>query len=369
MSVSTERLAFLALHFVPGVGNFLVKQLISYCGSAEAVFQSPKGKLLKIPNVGEVTAQSIKTGAPLREAEDEFGKAQKEGAEILFYTDDKYPSRLREIEDAPSVIYWKGQANLDHAKIVALVGTRQATAYGKKVTERLLDELKPHRALVLSGLAYGIDIQAHKEALKNELPTIAVFGNGLDTIYPGQHRDTAHKMLNHGGWITENSFGTKPDAHNFPARNRIIAGLCDALIVVEASEKGGALITANIANSYNKDVFAVPGPVDGPFSAGCNQLIKSNRANLLTGVADLEYIMGWNAATPEPARSPQLQLHLLSPEEQQIVRLLQEKNAPVGVDEISWRTGIPQGTLASLLLTLEFNGSIKSLPGKMYGLA
>ncbi|HRG11398.1 MAG TPA: DNA-processing protein DprA, partial [Cyclobacteriaceae bacterium] len=238
----------------PGIGDFLLKQVVSYCGSAEQVFKTPKGKLLKIPGVGEVSAEAIKHGDTFKEAERELKKAEREEVEIILYTDKKYPLRLKSIEDAPALLYYKGNQNLNVPKTVGIVGTRQATEYGKEMVERICQELAPHNPLIISGLAYGIDIAAHKAALKNNLPTIGVMGSGMDVIYPAAHKETAKKMQNLGALITENRFGTKPDAHNFPARNRIIAGMCDALIVVEAAEKGGALITADIANSYNKDV-------------------------------------------------------------------------------------------------------------------
>lgn len=288
-----ERLSFVALHFIPGIGDYLVKQLVSYCGSAEQVFKTPKGKLLKIPGVGAISAEAIKNGNTFHDAEKELKKAEREDVEIILYIDKKYPLRLKTIEDAPALLYYKGNQNLNVPKTVGIVGTRQATEYGKEMVERICQELAPHKALIISGLAYGIDIHAHKAALKNNLATIGVMGSGIDIIYPAAHKETAKKMLTNGALLTENRFGTKPDAHNFPARNRIIAGLCDALIVVEAAEKGGALITADIANSYNKDVFALPGNLGQSFSEGCNKLIKTNRANLFTSVKDLEYIMNW----------------------------------------------------------------------------
>ena len=365
-----ERLSFLGLHFVPGIGDFLVKQLVSYCGSAGAVFKTPKGKLLKIPGVGEVTAEAIKSGNTFYEAEKELRKAEKEEVDILFYTDKKFPSRLKAIEDSPALIFVKGNINLNHSKIVGIVGTRQATAYGKEMVEKIVEGLVPHQALILSGLAYGIDIQAHKQALKNNLPTVGILGSGMDVIYPAAHKDTARKMLDHGGLITENHFGTKPDAHNFPARNRIIAGLCDALIIVEAAERGGALITAEIANTYNKDVFAVPGNVGQPYSEGCNKLIKINKAHLLVSVKDLEYIMNWNLSQDSrKEKTLSLDFTGFQPDEQKVIQLLKEKNAPCMIDELSFRSQIPLGTLASVLLNLEFGGSVVSLPGKQYKLA
>jgi DNA processing protein len=361
-----ERISFLALHFIPGVGDFLVKQLVSYCGSAEQVFKTPKGKLLKIPGVGEVSAEAIKNGKSFHQAELELSKAEKEDTEILFFTDKKYPQRLKSIDDAPSILYYKGNHNLNTTKSVGIVGTRQATEYGKEMVDKICQDLVPHQPLIVSGLAYGIDIQAHKQALKNGLATIGVMGSGIDIIYPAAHKETARKMMAHGGLLTENHFGTKPDAHNFPARNRIIAGLCDALIVVEAADKGGALITADIANSYNKDVFAVPGNVGSQYSEGCNKLIKTNRANLFNSVKDLEYIMNWSANSSTEVRP--VDFASFEHDEQIILTILKGSNGPMMVDEICFRSSLHPSKLASLLLTLEFKNAVKSLPGKMFAL-
>lgn len=361
-----ERLSFLALHFTPGIGDFLVKQLVSYCGSAEQVFKTSKGKLLKIPGVGEISAEAIIHEKSFHEAEKELKKAEKEDTEILFFIDKKYPQRLKVIDDAPALLYYKGYQNLNVPKTVGIVGTRQATEYGKEMVEKICQELVPHQALIISGLAYGIDIHAHKFALKHGLSTIGVMGSGMDIIYPAAHKDTAKKMISHGGLITENHFGTKPDAHNFPARNRIIAGLSDALIVVEAAEKGGALITADIANTYNKDVFAVPGNLGQTYSEGCNKLIKINKANVYTSVKDLEYIMNWSAESN--AVQTTLDLTFFEPDEQKVIQILKDRKAPVMIDELSFKSSLPPSQLASLLLTLEFKNAVKSLPGKMFAL-
>lgn len=250
---------------------------------------------------------------------------------------------------------------------MAIVGTRQATDYGKELVDKICEELTPHRPLIVSGLAYGIDIQAHKSAMKYGLSTIGVMGSGMNVIYPAAHKETARKMVNQGGLLTENPFDTKPDAHNFPARNRIIAGMCDALIVVEAAEKGGALITAEIANSYNKDVFAVPGSLGKTYSEGCNKLIKTNKASLYTSVKDLEYIMNWSADSDTTPQSLQ-DLSSFEPEEQKVIQILRERKAPVMIDELCFRSSLTPGALASLLLTLEFKNAVRSLPGKMFAL-
>lgn len=362
-----NRLSLLALHFIPGLGDHLIRQLVSYCGSAEKVFSTPKGKLLKIPGIGEVTAESIRQGKPFTAAEKEIKKAEKEKVNLIFFTDKNYPSRLKLVNDAPSLLYTKGKIDFENPKTVGIVGTRKATAYGRECVEQLVNDLIPHRPLIVSGLAYGIDIHAHKHAVKHSLPTIGVMGSGMDVIYPGSHKEVAAKMMSDGGLVTEHPFGTQPDAHNFPARNRIVAALSDAVIIVEAAEKGGALITADIANSYNKDVFAFPGNIGQSHSEGCNNLIKSNKAAMITSAKDLEYIMNWDPHV-NPTKAETFVMNAYEPNEQTILRTLLENNKQMMMDDLSWRTNIPIGQLASLLLGLEFKGVVASLPGKMYKL-
>ena len=362
------RLSLLALHFIPGIGNQIIRQLVSYCGSADRVFKTPKGKLQKIPGIGDVTAQAIINGKYFALAEKELRKAEKENANLLFFTDKNYPSRLKQVPDAPSLLYTKGNIDFENPKSVAVVGTRKSTDYGKECVNELVSGLQKHNALIISGLAYGIDIQAHKYALKNDLPTVGIMGSGIDIMYPYAHGDTAKKMMERGGIATENPLGTKPDAHNFPARNRIIAGLCDVLVVVEAALKGGALITAEIANTYNKDVLAFPGNVGRSFSEGCNGLIKANKAHLITSVADLEYVMNWNAQDKHPPKKENLVLDAYAPDEQAILKILIENKNQLMIDELAWRTGLSISKLASLLLTLEFRGVISTMPGNVYRL-
>lgn len=362
-----NRLSLLALHFIPGIGDYLIRQLVSYSGSAEKVFKTPKGKLLKIPGVGEVTAEAIRTGKPFVSAEKELKKAEKEKIRLIFFTDQDYPHRLRQVNDSPSMLYVRGNVDFENPKCVGIVGTRQATGYGRERVEDLVEGLVPHQALIISGLAYGIDIHAHKQALKHGLPTLGVMGSGIDVIYPASHKDIARKMYQHGGIVTEHRFGTKPDAHHFPARNRIVAGLCDAVVIVEAAEKGGALITADIANSYNKDVFAYPGNIGQSHSSGCNNLIKSNRAHLISSVRDLEYIANWNPGA-KPKKKEASGFESYETVEKLILKALDENNDQLPIDEISWKTNLPVGQLASVLLGLEFKAAIRALPGKVYKL-
>ena len=362
-----NRLSLLALHFIPGIGDHLIKQLVSYCGSPERVFKIPRGKLLKVPGIGSVTADAIIQGKPFATAEKELRKAEKEKVEVIFFTDAHYPSRLRQVNDAPTLLYAKGKMDFENPKTVAIVGTRQCTAYGKECVEQLVKDLVSHQALIISGLAYGIYIHAHKHAVRYSLPTIGVMGSGIDVIYPASHREVALSMMENGGLLTEHSFGTPPDAHNFPARNRIVAALSDAVIIVEAAEKGGALITADIANSYNKDVFAFPGNVKQSHSAGCNNLIKSNRAHLITAIKDLQYIMNWDAGV-KPVKPESFSLEGYEPNEQTIIKTLLDNKKQLMMDEIAWKTNLPISQIASLLLNLEFKGVITALPGKVFKL-
>lgn len=363
-----EKLYQVALSLMPGVGNLLVKNLISYCGSAKAVFHSTRAKLCKIPGIGPKTVESILKSSLLQHAEQEIQQAEKQGAQILAYTDKTYPSRLKQIADAPGILYYKGKAQLNELKSIAIVGTRQATSYGKQLTEQLIADLAPYQPLIISGLAYGIDIAAHRAALRNQLPTIGVMASGLDIIYPAAHKHTAQEMLGQGGLISENKFGAQPEAYNFPERNRIIAGMADAVIVVEAAAKGGALITADLANSYDREVFAAPGSLYSPQSAGCNQLIRQTKAHMFISVEELAATLNW-----QPGNTPTVQKELPfdagdNPQEKLIIKTLQQHPTGLHIDELSWRAQIPVTQIASTLLQLEFRNLIRSLPGKKFTL-
>jgi DNA processing protein len=354
----------IALTMVKGVGDFNLRSLVNHCGNAEEVFNSKASQLQKIPGIGPIITQSILKKESFDRAEKELDFINKYKIQSLFYTDINYPKRLRNCDDAPSLLYFKGNANLNNPKTVAIVGTRNATAYGKAFCEKLIVGLKSHGLLVVSGLAYGIDIAAHKSALANEVATIGVLGHGLDRIYPALHRSSAEKMVLNGGLLTEFPSETNPDRQNFPKRNRIIAGMADATIVVEATQTGGALITAQIANSYNRDVFALPGRIDEEFSEGCNYLIKTNRANLITKVEDIEYILGWIETKLKP--KPQLTIYPnLNKEEQKIVNLIAE-NKSINFDNLQFQLNMPNSKLAMSILNLEMQSIIIALPGKVY---
>jgi DNA processing protein len=367
---TTDELIYkVALGLTSGVGDATTRQLISYCGSASAVFKTPKGRLLKIPGIGPKTADALLNKENIAEAEKECELARKQHIQLLFYTDAAYPSRLKNIPDAPALLYYKGNADLNSDKVIAVVGTRKATPYGKTVTEQIIQELSAYPSvLVVSGLAYGIDIAAHKSALQYKVPTLGVMASGADIVYPSGHKNTAAQMEENGGLLTEYRIGTKPDAPYFPARNRIIAGISDAVIVVEAAITGGALITAEIANGYNRDVFAVPGNLDAPCSEGCNMLIRNHKANIFTGVKDLVYYLNWDQKAA-PAKSKHTdQYEQLDEDSKKIVNLLLQ-NKEMLMDDLSWKAQIPVSKLASLLLTLELQGLLKALPGKKFTLS
>ncbi|AHJ97904.1 DNA-processing protein DprA [Hymenobacter swuensis] len=364
-----------ALTLFPNIGPQLTRQLMSYGGSARNVLHLPPGKLLKIPGVGPATA-AILTGAgrgnALRQAEASLRRAEKDGVQLLFYTSKQFPARLRQIPDAPALLYYQGTADLNQPKTLAIVGTRQATDYGREQTERIIKGIIPHKPLIVSGLAYGIDIAAHRAALQEGLETVGIMATGLDVLYPAVHRKTAEKMLAQGGLLTEFSFGTQPDKYNFPSRNRIIAGLSDGTVVVEAAKKGGALITADLALDYDRDVLAVPGPLGSAASEGCHDLIKANRAALYSEPADIEQLLNWDLVlhlTGKP-KSPTIYDPLdFTPEELQLLLVLQAApNREEHLDTLAWKAQQPVHQVASLLLGLEFRSILKALPGKRFGL-
>lgn len=365
-----ENLFFLiALLEVKGIGVITARNLIQTIGNPKAVFEEKANALAKISGIGPATIESLKKKDTFSRAESEIAFIEKNCISTLTFTDSSYPRRLIDCIDAPLLLYYKGNADLNAVRTVSLVGTRNATEYGKSLTERFIEELsqKHPDVLILSGLAYGIDIYAHKSALKNRLQTVGIIAHGLDRIYPATHRKTAVEMLNQGGLLTEYPSGTNPDRANFVMRNRIVAGLSDALIVVESAEKGGALITAEIANSYDRDVFAFPGRATDTYSQGCNQLIYKNKAALIQNVNDFEELMGWG----EPSRSIPMQQSLfveLSEEERKIVSHL-SASEPKQINILSIETDFAVFRLSATLLELEFKGVVKSLPGGTYLLA
>jgi len=358
----------IAITSLPNVGDVTAKKLIAYCGSSEQVFNERKSLLEKIPGIGSLNASKIiqHKSEALSTAEEELNFIQKNEIKPLFYLNDNYPKRLLHCEDGPVLLYSKGNANYNNPKIVSIVGTRKATDYGKDFCEKIVKELAPHNPLIVSGLAYGIDVCSHKAALKNKIQTTGVLAHGLDRLYPSQHKGIANSMIENGSLLSDYKSQTNPDRENFPKRNRIVAGLSDLTIVIESSKKGGSLITAYLANDYNRDVFALPGRLSDSQSEGCNNLIKINKAALIQSAKDIEYIMGWEAKKKPIKQQTQLFVNLTP--EQKVVTEILSANKKIAIDELSLQAKLPMSKTASMLLELEFEGVVKSLPGKMYKL-
>lgn len=357
----------IALTLIPHIGDVLAKKLLAYCGSAEQVFKEKRSTLEKIPGIGSMYAQAVIQHTVFNRAEEEMCFLSKNHIKAIFYRDAAYPKRLIHCDDSPVMLYFKGNTNLNTEKIISIVGTREATEYGKSNCDKLIQDLAAHQVTIVSGLAYGIDTYAHRAAMEQQLPTVCVLAHGLNKIYPSVNKPMAEKMLECGGWLSDFISGTKPDKENFPRRNRIVAGISDATIVIESKIKGGSLITAEIANSYNRDVFAFPGRTDDPCSAGCNNLIKQHKAALIQSAADVIYLLGWEKLKPVTAPVQRQLFTELKPEEELIVTILKEKTQ-LAIDDICLLTRLPMSVASSVLLTLEFSGIVKSLPGKVYKL-
>ncbi len=362
--MKTPLLYQIGITLIPGIGDVNGKKLIGYCGSAEAVFKSSRKALSAIPGMGEFLIQNILKQKVLIRAEEEIEFIQKNNIRALYYQDEAFPQRLLNCYDHPLMLYFKGNADLNHARIVAFVGTRSATDYGKTMCRELVDGLAEKDVLLVSGLAYGIDSCAHKQALESGIPTVGVLGHGLDKLYPSLNRKLATEMLENGGLLTDFMTETIPDRENFPKRNRIVAGMSDAVVVVESDLKGGALITAELANSYNRDVFAVPGKLGDTYSRGCNFFIKTNKAALIQSAKDIAYIMGWDDRKDKQQGQTELFVHL-SDEEKVLLALLNEKGT-LSIDKLVIHSGITPSKVAAGLLNLEFSGFIQTLPGKQY---
>ncbi|RLD72008.1 MAG: DNA-protecting protein DprA [Bacteroidetes bacterium] len=358
----------IALSMISGIGNVNSKKLIAHFGEIESIFKAKKTELLNVSGIGPQIANEILNKNALDDALKEIDFLEKNKIKAYFLLDSDYPERLKHCEDSPIIIYFKGNTNLNSQKIISIVGTRNATQYGKDHCNELIKNLhnNGHNPLIVSGLAYGIDICAHKAAIKNNLSTVAVLGHGLQMMYPASHRQAARDIISRGGLLTEFSSKSKLDPSNFVKRNRIIAGMADATIVVESGAKGGSLITADIANSYNRDVFAFPGRVHDKQSIGCNRLIKTNRAALIENINDLEYILGWEKNEKKEAVQKQLFIELTADEKVIIDVLKSAEN--LSIDIICLKSNFPMSKVSSILLKLEFSGLVKSLPGKIYKL-
>lgn len=368
----TDKMIYqIALTMIDGVGDVLARHLLEAFGEAEAVFAEKQRLLEKVPGIGSALVAKIRDPEVLKRAEKEAEFVSKNKIGVYFLADEGYPTRLRECPDAPVLLYYKGKADLNVARIISIVGTRNITDYGKELTERLVKELSEAfpDVLIVSGLAYGTDVLAHRSALKNNLPTAAVLAHGLDRIYPSAHRNTAVEMLEQGGLLTDFPSGTNPDRSNFVMRNRIVAGLSDATVVVESAEKGGSLITANMAFSYGRDVFSFPGRVTDTHSCGCNALIRGNKAALITSAADLVSALCWDVGgSPKKAAAETCLPFLDNAEDIDPIVSLLRKHGEIHVNQLAIAADMPVHQLSPLLFELELSGVIKALPGGVYRL-
>lgn len=357
----------IALSLIQSVGSITARKLIAYTGSAEAVFKEKKSTLIKIPGIGKVLAERTSSPELLDKAEKEIDYCIKNDINIMSFYNKLYPARLKSCEDAPLVFFYKGENVLSNLKLISMVGTRKATPYGLELIDKFIVELsqKYPDAVIVSGLAYGIDYQSHKAALKYGLKTVAVLAHGLHTVYPWEHKNIALKIRDNGCLLSDFTSGMNPERNNFIKRNRIIAGLSDATIVVESGIKGGSLITADIAGSYNRDVFAFPGRVKDDLSAGCNQLIKNHKAGMIENCSDLEYFMSWNAGSSNRADLQRNLFVELTEEEEKIIGYL-KNNEKCSLDFLSFNLEIPLNKLSAMMLNLEFEGLVHVLPGNFY---
>jgi DNA processing protein len=359
---------YIGITLIKGIGPILAKNLIAFLGSAEAVFKESITTLEKIPGIGSTLAKIIvkQSSEALQHADKEIEYIDSHHIRALLYTEKEYPFRLKECEDAPIVLYFDGSINLNDGHFIAFVGTRIPTDYGRNWCNSIIEELSKQlpNAIIVSGLAYGIDITSHKAALKHQLPTIGVVAHGLDRIYPPSHTPIGNRMAKNGGIVTEYPSGTKPDKPNFVQRNRIIAGLCDAVIIVESAARGGALLTAEAANLYNREVFSLPGRIGDIRSEGCNSLIKQNKASLIESANDLIHAMNWESKT-EGILPQQTLFNDLNEEEQTLLTLLRKSDS-IQINQLTLQLNWPVEKLFSLLLEMEFKGLIRSLPGNVY---
>ncbi len=358
-------LYFLALQKADGIGDIIAKKLIAHCGTAQGIFEEKAKNLEKISGIGSYTIKGLNDSSLFHKAEAELDFVNNKGIHISTFLDKEYPEKLKHCVDGPIVLFRKGKIDLQNRRIISIVGTRLITTYGKSFLKEFIVDIKKYNPIIISGLAYGVDIFTHQLAMENNLQTIGVMAHGLDEIYPKAHKIQAKTMQENGGLITEFWSKTNPDRENFVKRNRIVAGISEATIVIESAFKGGSLITADIANSYNRDVFAVPGRSSDMYSHGCNQLIKSNKAAMITSTKDLEYILNWNSEKL-PAKSIQKKLFVeLDNQEENIYNYLL-KEGKQNLDIIALNCNFPIHKTATILLNLELKGVTKPLPGKIF---
>lgn len=361
-----ELISLLALLKTEGIGDVVAKKLLNHCGTAENIFSAKASQLASIDGIGDFIIKKIKAKSGFTQAESEYNFISNNAISVHYYQDETYPTRLKHCVDSPLLLFSSGNINLNTQKIISIVGTREVTSYGIDFCKKLIEDLAPLNPIIVSGFAYGVDIVAHKAAMEHNLQTIGVVAHGLNQIYPKSHKKYVAKMEENGGFMSEYWSTSNPEKENFVKRNRIVAGMCEATIVIESAEKGGSLITANLANEYNRDVFAVPGRISDKYSQGCNNLIKTQRANLLTSAADILYILNWELQEKESKKGVQKQLFVtLDLEEQKVYDYLL-KNGKQLLDIIALECDMQVFKISSLLLNMELKGCIRPLPGKLF---
>ncbi|MCI4443610.1 MAG: DNA-protecting protein DprA [Lentimicrobium sp.] len=359
-----ELFHLLALQQVEGVGDIMAKKLINHCGSAEAVFKTKTSQIAAIDGIGSILIQNLKSKSVFEKAEQELQFIKSNEINVSYFQDENYPDRLKHCIDGPVLLFTSGNIDLKNKKIISIVGTRQITSYGMEFCRKLIEDLAPLDPVIVSGFAYGVDIFAHQLAMEHDLQTIGVVAHGLNQIYPKTHKKYVAKVEQNGGFMTEFWSSSNPEKENFVRRNRIVAGISEATIVIESAERGGSLITANIANDYNRDVFAVPGRTTDKYSQGCNNLIKTQKANLLTSAADLVYILNWDIESK--AKPVQKQLFVTLENDEQKVYDYLLKNGKELMDIIALRCDFPIYKISGMLLNMELKGVIRPLPGKLF---
>lgn len=359
-----ELLYILALQNLPNLGDSTAKKLIRHLGSAREVFSEKKQNLLKIDGIGDIKLKGLEDPGYLKLAEEELRFIEENDIQTTYYKDKDYPDKLKHCVDGPILLFYSGNIDLKNKRIISIVGTRKITNQGIAFCEQFIEELSPLEPVIVSGFAYGVDITAQKAAVKNGLQTIGVLAHGLNQIYPKVHKKYVAQIEENGGFYTDFWSSHAFDRNNFLKRNRIIAGLSEATVVIESAEKGGSLVTADIANSYNREVFAVPGRPNDSQSKGCNNLIRSQNAHLLTCAADLVYILNWDVQSKSTAVQKQLFIEL-EPQEQQLYDYLQTSGKQQ-LDSIALGCSFPTYKAAGLLLEMELKGAVRPLPGKLF---
>ncbi len=369
--IDQELYYLLALQKVEGVGDIVAKKLINHCGNAQEIFAAKSTQLASIDGVGSVLLRKLKDKTIFEKAEQELKFIKANNINVLFFQDENYPDKLKHCIDGPILLFTTGQINLNNKKIISIVGTRQITSYGTEFCKNLIADLAPLDPIIVSGFAYGVDIVAHQAAMDQGLQTIAVVAHGLNQIYPKVHKKYVSKMEENGGFMTDFWSNTNPEKENFVRRNRIVAGMSEATIVIESADRGGSLITANIANDYNRDVFAVPGRTTDKYSQGCNNLIKTQKANLLTSAADLVYILNWDldeiaSKAGNNKKAVQKQLFVSLEENEQKIYDFLLKNGKELLDIIALECDFPVYKISGILLNMELKGVVRPLPGKLF---